>query len=78
MEKSCQGRDLLRFVFVARFMPRRRKEFRQGGEFLEFGSICDSYLLDLEEIPNSTWFGRLIGGICVNVEINLLDIDSNS
>ena len=48
-------------------MPRRREEFRQGGELLEFGSICDSYLLDLEEIPNSTWFGRLLDEICVKV-----------
>ena len=50
-------------------MPWRREEFCQGGELLEFGSICDSCLLDLEEIPNSTWFGRLLGEICVKVEI---------
>ena len=48
-------------------MPRRSEEFRQGGELLEFGSICDSYLLDLEEIPNLTWFGRLLDEICVKV-----------
>ena len=50
-------------------MPRRREEFRQSRELLEFDSICDSCLLDLEEIPNSTWFVRLLGGICVKVEI---------
>jgi hypothetical protein len=44
-------------------MPGRRGEFRQGGELLEFCSICDSCLLDLDRISNSTWYERLLGRI---------------
>ena len=71
-EVSSRWRHVKYFYLVARFLPRWREEFDEFSimQFssrwrivVEFGSICNSCLLDLEKIPNLTWFGRLLGQI---------------